>query len=126
MNDNLAPRVKQAEKDILSFKATQATQNDSYMFYAYQSPNLYNRYPSLTTLHLEFRPYNVPSENVVCKFYAEEGLAVQYIANVEPDVSNPLKATFEFYGWSGSTPPSFMQFCYIGCIANCRGDLIIT
>ena len=127
MEDELIKRVSEVEKEILRFKAIQKSQNDSAKYYAYQSNNLYGAYPDRTNLYIEFRPFVMKKENVICRFFAVEGYAVQYYTQVNMDPKNPLKASFFYMGASSlSGLPNFLKWAYVGCYTNCEGQLIIS
>ena len=102
MKKDLVAEVVALEEGILQLKKVQKTQNDSYKFYAYQTENLWNVLPHGgigTTIYLEFVPEMKTKDKVMCRFYAEDGSAVQYVAHVEIDPYDHCKASFLFYGY---------------------------
>ena len=128
--EDIDKKIIGLQEDLLKIKRVQRSQNDSFKFYAYQTENLWNKLPYNvlgTTIHLEFIPHIKERDKVVCKFIVSEGTAVQYAAetNYSVDPTDHLKATYLFYGYDPpSAPPSFLQFCYLGCYTNCEGELI--
>lgn len=128
--EDIDKKIVGLQEDLLKIKEVQRSQNDSFKFYAFQTENLWNSLPHgfpAVRIYLEFRPHTKPMDKVVCRFFVSDGSAIQYSAdmlyNVDPN--NHLKATYDFDGYDPpSAPPSFMQFCYLGCYTNCDGDFI--
>ena len=127
MKKDLVAEVVELEEGILQLKKVQKTQNDSYKFYAYLTENLWDVLPHggiNTIIYLEFVPEMKTKDKVMCRLYAEDGSAVQYITRVEIDPYDHCKATFQFYGYDPPTaPPEFQRFAYVGCYTNCAGHL---
>lgn len=124
MKNNLVKKVAELERAMLQIKKVQKAQNDSYKFYVYQTENLWNQLQPYTKVYIEFVPEMKKKEEVMCRFFAEDGSAVQYYATVETDPKDFCKATFFFNGYNGSGNfPDFMKFAYVGCYTNCAGHL---
>lgn len=121
---DLVEKISQLEQEVTALKVIQNTQNDSYTFYAYQSENMYGQ--TWETLSIEFIPINNKVSNTICKFYACNGQAVQYIEYVYQNPTNPLMATYDLSSDWISGLPDWTKFFYVTCYSNCEGILRIT
>ena len=120
----LSKKIVNLEQNLLELKTNQRTQNDSFQFYAYQSDNFYAR--SWNTITAEFIPDGKVNDDIVCEFTASIGSAVQFIEIMVVDKLNPCKAVYQVASSQVPGLPTWMQFAYILCMSNCKGELKLT
>ena len=116
--------IRKIENEILSIKAVQKTQNDSYTFYRYKSANLYqdNTYK---TVNMKFIPEKTDTQETICIFEACNGTGIQYDATPNTNPSDPLSA-WTVMSTPAGTLPSWCKFFYVYCISNKKGRLEVT
>lgn len=122
--EGLSERVVKLERDLIKLKTNQKTQNDSFMYYSYQSENLVNR--TWASIDVEFIPNGKKREDVVCRFIASDGTAVQTYELIAQSPTDSCKAVAGARTETYSSAPSFMRFYYIICETNCKGELKLT
>lgn len=124
--ENIAEKIVRAENDLLELKTEQRTRNDSFEFYAFQTENLWGKYGDYHNFTIRFIPNQKKEKDVICRFYGECGVMVQYHSPIYIELSDQLKATYTSgYASSYESAPAFLKFEYIGCYANCDGQLVI-
>lgn len=123
---NIQERIVKCENEISAIKTSQATQADSYMFYVYQSDNLFSRYDpsdSGITVEVVFHPAKADSSQVVCNFsYTELFRGVSEVFSVPP--ADPLRATL----WISKRQipgeiEEWQKHIYLTCVSNVEGFL---
>lgn len=122
--EDLASKIDEIEKEILTFKTNQKTQNDSYSIYTFSTGNIAFRNDDggQREYTVEFLPKNPNQGKILCQFFLIDLMAVQYRAYTEVKASNPLICTADIFAYRNSDP-SWRKYAYITCLANCEGEI---
>lgn len=118
---SLVDRVAKIKKDLLEFKASQSSQNDSYQFYLYRTDNLYIANTD-KSYKIQFVPEAKDYDQVVCMF-RDFDMPSNFSTGI-CYTNDPF--TYYFTSGTWTDPPVDQRKVYVTCIANCKGALVVT